>query len=172
MKGFSVSSPITIFEIGLHVYNGTPVYFGGAVYEQNLKTLVTASSLKYISLGCVAGQYSPNIYIQGCAFCPRGHYAAQSGMTACTPCPNNLMTPSTGAQSLDACSVCQDGVCHHGVCVVSGESFRYIWEFFFYLFFWFVLYVCFGFICFICLFVCLSSPPIVNTCNLCARSFL
>lgn len=78
-------------------------------------------NLHYVGLACGPGQFGATGYLLGgCKLCPQGTFTPNRGSTACLKCPGQVITASEGASSIEDCSVCVPGTCHHGECSVAS----------------------------------------------------
>ena len=70
-------------------------------------------------LGCPPGFQSTNIsdVHTPCEQCPYGSYS-HKGQFHCQDCPNGVTTLEPGATGITQCSVCTDGYCQYGWCVI------------------------------------------------------
>jgi hypothetical protein len=76
------------------------------------------SGLSYKTVFCPSGYSSRDISQEECKSCPKGFYALGEGEKTCISCPPGLVTASTASSSISNCSLCKDGFCLYGRCLV------------------------------------------------------
>ena len=99
-----------------------------AVYEifvlfgvNSLGEQIVQGMLQSTNPGCNPG-YVAATPTDVCSPCPQGTYAAQTGSTTCMACAVGSTTDGTNASSAQQCSLCDDGFCHSGSCVISAAN--------------------------------------------------
>lgn len=92
------------------------ILFGGTF------TLFSDDSVRLFQPGCGLGYVSEDFATVPCTPCPAGTYADEMGLPECRPCPVDTYTPTSGSTSIENCTICAPGTCHHGQCRLGNDG--------------------------------------------------
>lgn len=113
---------LTIYQPDLSAYaTGNPVapmvFWRG--YLMRIDTF--SVTLHYMKLGCPKGLSSANISKVSCDICELGSYA-DVGSERCLQCPEWTTTTGPSSTTISDCSVCVQGYCKDGQCLVVWRT--------------------------------------------------
>lgn len=110
--------------VRLTVYQtiSTPIRMNMAFWRGYLLRLDTVQmTLFYTKLGCPKGLSSRNISLVACDVCQVGFFA-DTGSEQCVPCPRATTTTKQSSTTINDCSVCIQGYCQNGRCLVLTNN--------------------------------------------------